>query len=104
VNHFRNHFELTRKDLLVKNIKRAKKAAEKAGDVQLAEQLARITPTTFVLPQEYSMFVEEYKRHKKFWIMKPVGKAQGKGIFLFDSLKQIADWKLGPGEAYSLAD
>ena len=39
------------------------------------------------------MFVEEYKRNKKFWIMKPVGKAQGRGIFLFDNLKQIADWK-----------
>lgn len=25
--------------------------------------------------------------------MKPVGKAQGKGIFLFDKLNQISDWK-----------
>ena len=27
------------------------------------------------------------------WIMKPIGKAQGKGIFLFNKLSQISDWK-----------
>jgi tubulin polyglutamylase TTLL9 len=31
VNHFRNHFELTRKDLMVKNLKRYKKQLEKEG-------------------------------------------------------------------------
>jgi len=29
VNHFRNHFELTRKDLLIKNLKRMKKQLER---------------------------------------------------------------------------
>lgn len=119
VNHFRNHFELTRKDLLVKHIKRQKKNCEKNGLHQEAEAYARVTPTTFVLPQEYSMFVEEFKKStapappssvggkvgkigeetseskkkKSIWIMKPIGKAQGRGIFLIDSLKQVADWK-----------
>lgn len=31
VNHFRNHFELTRKDLMVKNLKRKRKELEKEG-------------------------------------------------------------------------
>lgn len=31
INHFRNHFELTRKDLMVKNLKRHKKQLEKEG-------------------------------------------------------------------------
>jgi len=31
VNHFRNHYELTRKDLMVKNLKRHKKQLEKEG-------------------------------------------------------------------------
>ena len=31
VNHYRNHYELTRKDLMVKNLKRHKKALEKEG-------------------------------------------------------------------------
>ena len=40
-------------------------------------------PVTFVLPREYAMFVEEFKRSGGVWIMKPIGSAQGKGIFLF---------------------
>ena len=31
MNHFPNHVELTRKDLLAKNVKRAKRQAEKDG-------------------------------------------------------------------------
>ena len=40
------------------------------------------------------MFVEEFKRKPgTIWIMKPAGRAQGKGIFLFTELKDITDWK-----------
>lgn len=49
---------------------------------------------TFVLPSEYGMFVEEFKRSPgAVWIMKPIGRAQGRGIFLFNKLSQISDWK-----------
>ncbi len=53
----------------------------------------------------YSLFVEEFKKgmldskessRKNWWIMKPVGKSQGRGIFLFDKLSQISDWKQVP--------
>eukprot|EP00916_Digyalum_oweni_P006048 GHVL01010420.1.p1 GENE.GHVL01010420.1~~GHVL01010420.1.p1 ORF type:complete len:221 (-),score=22.71 GHVL01010420.1:355-1017(-) len=46
-------------------------------------------------PQEYSMFVDEFKKHgpDTIWIMKPVGKSQGKGIFLFDKLSAISEWR-----------
>ena len=27
------------------------------------------------------------------WIMKPIGSAQGKGIFLFTRLNEISEWK-----------
>ena len=51
-------------------------------------------PTTFVLPGDYALFVEEFKRSPgSKWIMKPIGRAQGKGIFLFTRLSQISDWK-----------
>lgn len=40
------------------------------------------------------MFVEEFKkRPDSAWIMKPVGRAQGKGIFLFQKLSDIDKWK-----------
>lgn len=38
VNHYRNHYELTRKDLMVKNLKRHKKALEKEGRVDEVAQ------------------------------------------------------------------
>jgi len=38
--------------------------------------------------------VESFKRLPDTnWIMKPIGKSQGKGIFLFDKLSQINEWK-----------
>jgi len=53
--------------------------------------------TTFALPQEHGLLQEEYKKNpKSIWIMKPVGKSQGKGIFLFNKLSQISQWKKPP--------
>ncbi len=37
INHFPNHYELTRKDLMVKNIKRYRRELEKDGNM-LAEK------------------------------------------------------------------
>jgi len=57
INHFPNHYELTRKDLLVKNIKRYRKDLEREGN-SLAERAdgpgkylyLDFIPITFVLP------------------------------------------------------
>lgn len=92
LNHFRNGRELCRKDLMAKNMKKRRRALEKEGRYEEA-QAYEFIPTTFVLPREYSMFVEEFKRVGGIWIMKPIGSAQGKGIFLFTKLSEIADWK-----------
>jgi tubulin polyglutamylase TTLL9 len=51
-------------------------------------------PVTFILPNDYNMFVEEFKRSPgTTWIAKPVGKAQGRGIFLFNDIKDVKEWK-----------
>ncbi|MEW5300219.1 MAG: hypothetical protein WDW36_003164 [Sanguina aurantia] len=92
INHFPNHYELTRKDLLIKNLKRAKKQLEREERTAEAAQYS-FYPLTFVVPSEYRMFVEEFKRSGGTWIMKPIGKAQGQGIFLFNKLSQISDWR-----------
>eukprot|EP00931_Biecheleriopsis_adriatica_P076601 TRINITY_DN50293_c0_g1_i1.p1 TRINITY_DN50293_c0_g1~~TRINITY_DN50293_c0_g1_i1.p1 ORF type:complete len:534 (+),score=112.57 TRINITY_DN50293_c0_g1_i1:142-1743(+) len=93
VNHFLNHYELTRKDLLVKNMKRMKRQCEKEGRHDEAAKY-NICPVTFVVPQEYSMFVEEFKKWTgATWIMKPVGRSQGSGIFLINKLAQTQQWK-----------
>ncbi|KAL6764428.1 putative tubulin polyglutamylase TTLL1-like protein [Haematococcus lacustris] len=92
INHFPNHYELTRKDLMVKNLKRFQKLARREGGAQAAEDLD-IIPATFVLPQDYALFVEEFKRQPDTtWIMKPSSKSQGKGIFLCRKLQQVKKW------------
>ncbi|XP_069113363.1 probable tubulin polyglutamylase TTLL9 isoform X4 [Argopecten irradians] len=93
--HFRNHYELTRKNLMVKNLKRLKKQTER--EQGKSEGLSfDFHPTTYELPSEYHIFVEEFKRNPGItWIMKPAAKSQGKGIFLFRRLKDITDWKKG---------
>ncbi|KAG0560721.1 hypothetical protein KC19_9G007800 [Ceratodon purpureus] len=109
-NHFRNYYELTRKDLLIKNLKRMKKNLEREGQVVEAGKY-NFFPQTYALPAEYGLFVEEFKRTSPnqnltklpkgsrslqevgVWIMKPVGKARGRGIFLFTRLNQISEWK-----------
>jgi hypothetical protein len=85
INHFPNHYELTKKDNLIKNLKRTQRALQREG---LLEEAAKYDffPGTYVLPADYGLFVEEFKNHPAgtIWIMKPTGSAQGKGIFLFN--------------------
>lgn len=72
INHFPNHNELTRKDLMVKNIKRYQKSTRKEGEGPLD-----FLPATYMLPNDYPLFVEEFKRQPNAtWIMKPAGRAQ----------------------------
>ena len=60
------------------------------------EEAARFDfcPVTFVLPGDYALFVEAFRRLPgTTWIMKPVGRAQGRGIFLITKLSQISEWR-----------
>jgi tubulin polyglutamylase TTLL9 len=113
VNHFRNHYELTRKDLLIKNLKRIKKQLEKEERCATPASLsprARIVlnqlfrhaeaakydffPQSYVLPSEYMMFENAYISQPGLtWIAKPTARAQGKGIFLINDLRDVKDWK-----------
>ncbi|KAB0355969.1 hypothetical protein FD754_000125 [Muntiacus muntjak] len=99
-NHFPNHYELTREDLMVKNIKRYRKELEKEGS-PLAEKdesgmylYQDCVHVTYMLPADYNLlFLEEFRKNPSgTWIMKPCGKAQGKGIFLVSKLSQIKKW------------
>lgn len=80
VPHFRNHYELTRKNYLHRNLKRYKKSLLKANKMQEAE-LCDCMPLTFELPNDYRLFTEEYhKQPGATWIVKPAGRSQGRGI------------------------
>eukprot|EP00903_Cladosiphon_okamuranus_P012398 g11620.t1 len=94
VNHFPNHYELTRKDLMVKNVKRYLK--EQAKDDR-NPPIRDFVPVSYMLPADYSLFVEEFRRcPNAMWIMKPTNRAQGKGIFIINRLAQIKKWSSNP--------
>lgn len=103
VNHFPNSHELTRKDLMVKNCRRYRRTVQEqqgtggraAMELMLntAPEELDFLPVTFLLPADYSLFVEEYKRNPAAtWIMKPTARARGVGIFLVNRLSQIKRW------------
>ena len=82
LNHFPSHRELTRKDLLVKNVKKFTKELEKIKDPLVAKDEddeyihLNFLPKTYILPAEYSLFVEEFHRTPSVtWIVKPAGRA-----------------------------
>lgn len=74
VNQFPRSIELTRKDLMADRIN------------QMSEEFGKhnfgFMPKTFVLPKEYWQCKECMDKEKRFWIVKPAGSSQGKGIFI----------------------
>ncbi len=71
MNHFPNHVELTRKDLMAKHLKRAVRAAQKAGRTADVEALG-FFPATFVLPAEGALLLDAFRAEGGVWIFKPV--------------------------------
>ncbi|KZC14998.1 putative tubulin polyglutamylase TTLL9 [Dufourea novaeangliae] len=93
IPHFRNHYELTRKNYLHRNLKRYKKSLLKSNKTAEAE-FCDSMPLTFELPNDYRLFTEEYhKQPGATWIVKPAGRSQGRGIFLFRKLKDLTEWR-----------
>ena len=82
----------------MKNIKRYRKELEKSGHVIGKRESKKYVhldfiPTTFVLPVDYNLFVEEYKKApQSMWILKPCGRSQGSGIFLINKLSKVKRW------------
>ena len=81
---------------MVKNIKRYRKELEKDNNpLSNKDEFGNylfldFMPQTFILPGEYSLFVEEFHRNpNSTWIVKPAGSSQGKGIFLLSKPNQL---------------
>lgn len=54
-------------------------------------QIYDFTPTTFILPNEYKKFVEEFTKAdgKQIWICKPTDLSRGRGIFLITDIGEL---------------
>lgn len=61
----------------------------------LGSALYDFSPTAFILPNDYTQFLDEYnKLHPTrgpsvYWICKPVDLSRGRGIFLFEDIKDL---------------
>jgi hypothetical protein len=101
VNHFPRSRELTRKDLLKRNIGKMESLC--AGSKQ-HNTAFNIMPVTFILPHEYTKFIAafyeiEQEREEvvkqggrplpNFWILKPVGLSRGRGISLISEVGAV---------------
>ena len=87
LNHFPNFYELTRKDLMAKNIKKYKKQLLKEG--KTVDHLDFL-PLTYVLPQDMPVFIEEFKKYpNSLWILKPNNRCQGQGITLLNKTSKV---------------
>lgn len=95
VNHFPNHYELTRKDLMYKNVKRHSRdssfsasVVNSRGDVHLMD----LVPATYSVASDLSLLSEEFRRRSGLWIVKPTNRSQGRGIFIIGKWSQLTRW------------
>jgi tubulin polyglutamylase TTLL5 len=81
VNRFPKMHEMTRKDLMYKNIAKMQ-TLHGARNFDFA-------PKTFILPQEAGELEQEMSEMEDYWIVKPCASSQGKGIFLVTRFAEI---------------
>ncbi|XP_067844456.1 probable tubulin polyglutamylase TTLL2 [Heptranchias perlo] len=86
--HYPNIVGITRKDNLARNLKRMSGI--------YGSTTYNFSPTAFILPNDYTKFVAEYTKDKKanggklgYWICKPVDLSRGRGIFIFQDIKDL---------------
>jgi len=82
-NHFPSSWQLGRKDLLWRNIHRAKR--------QFPGGHFDIMPATFVLPDEFAPWISAREHSNAYWIWKPVNSSCGRGIRLLSSKDSSLD-------------
>ena len=82
INHFPRSCELTRKDLLYKNISKYKTLFPGTGFNFISD--------SFLLPNEHKFLEDEIsKSPDTLWIAKPFANCQGRGIFLTNNIEDI---------------
>ncbi|XP_041660851.1 probable tubulin polyglutamylase TTLL2 [Cheilinus undulatus] len=87
LNHHPKTAGITRKDYLARNLRRMR--------ATFASSLYDFSPTAFILPNDYTHFLSEYNKQRLtrgpsvYWICKPVDLSRGRGIFVFEDIKDL---------------
>ncbi|XP_075720583.1 putative tubulin polyglutamylase TTLL2 [Rhinoderma darwinii] len=87
LNHHPRTAQMTKKDCLARHLKRMKGI--------YGSTYFEFSPVVFILPNDYTKFLAEYtkERHEKkssYWICKPTDMSRGRGIFIFQDIKDLA--------------
>ncbi|XP_044147169.1 probable tubulin polyglutamylase TTLL2 [Bufo gargarizans] len=87
LNHHPRTAQMTKKDCLARHLKRMKGI--------YGSSYFEFSPDVFILPNDYTKFLAEYtkERHEKkssYWICKPIDMSRGRGIFIFQDIKDLA--------------
>lgn len=81
ISHFPKTSLLCTKDNLARGLKRMK---------GIYGKLYNFSPVTFILPNEYAKFLQEYLRKPgTAWICKPADLSRGRGIFVFRDIETL---------------
>lgn len=87
LNHYPEAVRITRKDYLARHLKRMKGAYGSA--------LYEFSPVAFIMPNDYVKFIAEYSKERQsvgrpsYWICKPVHLSRGRGILIFQDVKDL---------------
>jgi tubulin polyglutamylase TTLL5 len=81
INHFPQSFELTRKDKLALNVRRMQ--------ARFGKEQFNFIPDTFVIPDEYNDFCQQFNKEKQLWIVKPHNLSRGRGIYIIDDVSEV---------------
>ncbi|XP_019335248.1 probable tubulin polyglutamylase TTLL2 isoform X2 [Alligator mississippiensis] len=88
LNHYPETVKITRKDYLARNLKRMKGIYGSA--------LYEFSPVAFIMPNDYVKFIAEYSKERQsqgrkssYWICKPVNLSRGRGILIFQDIKDL---------------
>ncbi|XP_066532946.1 probable tubulin polyglutamylase TTLL2 [Hoplias malabaricus] len=89
LNHHPKTASISRKDCLARNLRRMRGTYGPAS--------YGFSPIAFILPNDYTRFLEEYGKTRlesagkpRYWICKPVDLSRGRGIFIFSDIKHLA--------------
>ncbi|KAK7907745.1 hypothetical protein WMY93_016357 [Mugilogobius chulae] len=87
LNHHPKTIGITRKDFLTRNLRRMR--------TTFGSGVYDFSPIAFILPNDYTRFLAEYNRQRVsqglpvHWICKPVDLSRGRGIFIFEDVKDL---------------
>ncbi|XP_019468407.1 probable tubulin polyglutamylase TTLL2 isoform X3 [Meleagris gallopavo] len=87
LNHYPEAVRITRKDYLARHLKRMKGA--------YGSTLYEFSPVAFIMPNDYVKFIAEYSKERQtvgrpsYWICKPVHLSRGRGILIFQDIKDL---------------